>query len=149
MTAITAEWDNARYCSTKDGKVLYFNHEFIGRQERTYGLYEYDVASGEVSTLIPDGTYSFGMAEYFGDSILCTASDMTHYGINENKNFYLVKDGTLEAFAIHDFGFGSSIGSDCRLGGGNGYKMLNNELYFLSTEGSNSQLKKLSADGNI
>lgn len=149
MTAITGEWENARYCSNKDGKILFINHEFIGKQGRTGGLYEYDMASGEVSTLIPDGVYNFGMAEYFGEEILCTASDSSTYGINENKNFYLVKDGKLEQLAVHDFGFGSSIGSDCRLGGGRGYKVADGALYFLSTEGSNSYLKKLSADGSI
>ena len=149
MTAITGEWENARYCSNKDGKILFINHEFIGKQGRTGGLYEYDMASGEVSTLIPDGVYNFGMAEYFGGEILCTASDSSTYGINENKNFYLVKDGKLEQLAVHDFGFGSSIGSDCRLGGGRGYKVADGALYFLSTEGSNSYLKKLSADGSI
>ena len=149
MTAITGEWENARYCSNKDGKILFINHEFIGKQGRTGGLYEYDMASGEVSTLIPDGVYNFGMAEYFGEEILCTASDSSTYGINENKNFYLVKDGKLEQLAVHDFGFGSSIGSDCRLGGGRGYNVVDGVLYFLSTEGSNSYLKKLSADGSI
>ena len=149
MTAITGEWDNARYCAQKCGKVLFLSHEFIGKQDHTSGLYEYDVTSGEVSTLIPDGVYNFGMAEYLGDSVLCTASDMSRYGINENKSFYLVKDGKLELLAVHDFGFGSSIGSDCRLGGGKGFCVQNNALYFLSTEGSNSHLKKLSADGSI
>ena len=149
MTAITGEWDNARYCSNKDGKILYINHEFIGKQERTSGLYEYDLASGEISTLIPDDVYNIGMADYFGEEILCTASDMSHFGINENKSFYLVKDGKPELLAVHDFGFGSSIGSDCRLGGGRSYKVVNGALYFLSTEGSNSYLKKVSADGSI
>ena len=149
MTAITGEWDNARYCTNKDGKVLYFSHLFKGMQEKTNGLYEYDVATGEIRTVVEDGLWNFGMAEYFGEEILCTASDMSHYGINENKNFYLVKDGKLELLAVHDFGFGSSVGSDCRLNGGRGYQIVGGKLYFLSTEGSHSYLKVLSADGSI
>ncbi len=149
MTAITGEWDNARYAAKQNGKILYFSHLFKGMQEKTNALYEYDVTSGESRVLVEDGLWNFGMAEYFGEEILCTASDMSHYGINENKSFYLVKDGKLELLAVHDFGFGSSIGSDCRLGGGRGYQMLNGKLYFLSTEGSHSYLKVLSQDGSI
>ncbi len=149
MTAITGQWDNARYCAKKDGKILFFSHLFKGKQGKTNGMYEYDLTSGEISTIIEDGVYNFGMADYLGDDILCTASDMSAYGINENKNFYLVKEGSLQLLAVHDFGFGSSIGSDCRLGGGRGYKVCGDKLYFLSTEGSNSYLKVLSADGVI
>ncbi len=149
MTFLTGEKDSARYAAQKDGKILYFSHLFEGMMERTNGLYEYDLASGEVSTLVEDGHWSFGIAEYLGDSILCTASDMQSYGINENKSFYLVKDGKLELLAVHDFGFGSSIGSDCRLGGGRSYQVQGGKLYFLSTEGSSSYLKVLSNDGSI
>ncbi len=149
MSCFTGDWDSARYASKKDGKILFFSHLFQGMQEKTNGLYEYDLVSGDVTTLVEDGHWNFGMAEYLGDSILCTASDMSHYGINENKNFYLVKDGKLELMAVHDFGFGSSIGSDCRLGGGRGAQVVGGKLYFLSTEGSNSYLKVLSPDGSI
>jgi len=149
MTAITGQWDNARYCAKKDDKILFFSHLFKGKQGKTNGMYEYDLTSGEISTIIEDGVYNLGMADYLGDDILCTASDMSAYGINENKNFYLVKEGKLQLLAVHDFGFGSSIGSDCRLGGGRGYKVCGDKLYFLSTEGSNSYLKVLSADGVI
>ncbi len=149
MTFLTGEKDSARYAAKKDSKILYFSHLFEGMMERCNGLYEYDLASGEVSTLVEDGHWSFGMAEYLGDSILCTASDMQSYGINENKSFYLVKDGKLELLAVHDFGFGSSIGSDCRLGGGRSYQVQGGKLYFLSTEGSSSYLKVLSNDGSI
>ena len=149
MTPITGDWDNARYCSHKDGKVLFLSHPFIGKQLKTDGLYEYDLASGEINTLVADGSYSFGMAEYMDDQVICTASDMKRYGSNENKNFYTVENGDIKLLAVHDLGFGSSVGSDCRLGGGHGYQIHDSALYFLSTEGSNSYLKKLSADGNI
>ncbi len=149
MNFISGEWDNARFAAKKDGKFLFFSHLFKGKQEKTNGLFEYDLASGEICTIIDDGHWSFGIAEYLGESIICTASDMSHYGINENKNFYTVKDGKPELLAVHDFGFGSSIGSDCRLGGGRGMQVVGGKLYFLSTEGSNSYLKVLSPDGNI
>ncbi|MBQ1197068.1 MAG: hypothetical protein IIX47_00505 [Spirochaetaceae bacterium] len=77
MTAITGEWDNARYCANKDGKVLYFSHLFKGMQEKTNGLYEYDVATGEIRTVVEDGLWNFGMAEYFGEEILCTAKSIS------------------------------------------------------------------------
>ena len=149
MTPITGEWENARYCSKKEGKILFLSHLFQDKQERTYGLFEYDLLSGQTCTRIPDGTYSFGMADYLDGGIVCTASDMSRYGINENRDFYWVKEGKLCPLAVHDLGFGSSIGSDCRFGGGHSYQVANNALYFLSTEGSSSFIKKLSPDGSI
>ncbi len=149
MKFISGEWDNARFAAKKDGKFLFFSHLFKGKQEKTNGLFEYDLTSGEICTIVEDGHWSFGIAEYLDDSIICTASDMSHYGINENKNFYVIKDGKLELLAVHDFGFGSSIGSDCRLGGGRSMQVVSNKLYFLSTEGSYSYLKVLSPDGSI
>lgn len=148
-TALSGPCDNARYCSKKEGKLLFLSHPFVGKQELTNGLYEYDLLSGETVTRIPDGKYNIGFADYVGDDIICTVSDMQHYGINENKNFYRLNGQDVELLAVHDFGFGSSIGSDCRLGGGKSYQVYDDALYFLSTEGSSSYLKKLTLDGNI
>lgn len=149
MKPLSPAWDNARFCAQKEGKLLYVSHPFEGKQGRTNGLCEYDLHSGESRCLLADGKYSIGMAEYLDEGVLCTASDMSRYGINENKNFYWVKDGALELLAEHDYGFGSSIGSDCRLGGGRSAQVYQNALYFISTQGSSSQLKKLSPDGSI
>ncbi len=149
MTPITGEWDDAEYCDNQNGKVLYVSHYFRGKAASTVGIFQYDTASQKTTTLLDDGTYSVNVAGYLDGRVFCTATDMLHYGINENQDFYWVENGKLTPWAQHDLGYGSGVGSDCRLGGGHSWQVYDHKLYFLSTEGYYTYLKSLDVSGKM
>lgn len=70
--------------------------------------------------LIPVSSWDIHHAEYAGDKILVTATENREYGINENADLYCYdrEQRALELVLSPDRSWYSSVGSDCRLGGG-------------------------------
>lgn len=86
------------------------------------------------------------------DLIIVTATDMKHIGLNENSKFYIydLKENHLKCITEDlDASLYSSVGSDARYGS-NSYRAIDNEeLYFTTTNGGDSHLHKVNAEGII
>lgn len=76
-------------------------------------------------------------------------STQEKFGSSENPIFFKadLKTGKVEMLADLDVSLGSSVGSDCRQGGGKSSKGTKDALYYLETIGFNSYIVKLTADG--
>ncbi|MDF2675781.1 MAG: family peptidase [Bacillota bacterium] len=146
---ISDKFENVSLSGIKDNKALYITEKFTNKKEMTTGLYLYDLNLNDIFCIVEDGEYSIDYAEIIGNNIIFCGSLMDTYGLNQNYNFYKIDDGDIKLLAEHDFGMHSSVGTDCKYGGGIDVRVNNNELYFVGTENKSSFIKKLSLDGTI
>ena len=149
IVPISNQFENVSVTGIKDGKALYVSENYTNKLELTNELYLYDLYSENATKLVGEDEFSIGFAEFVGDEIIFAASPMDKYGLNQNMSFYKFNNGEAELLCCHDFGMYDSVGSDCRYGGGASYRVLNDCLYFISTESKSSFIKKLSLDGKI
>lgn len=146
---ISDKFGNVSITGIKDGKALYTSISFTNKMDLANELYLYDLYSENAVCLIEEGEMYIEYAEFVGNEIILAASPMDKYGLNQNLNFYIMKNGDAILLAEHDFGMFNSVGSDCRYGSGANYRVFNDELYFISTENKGSFIKKLSLNGAI
>ncbi len=149
LTPLTDEYTDVESFNVKDGKVLYVANRYKEKYELYDSLNLYDIETRTNKVLIPQSKYSIGYTNFIQDKIIVMLSDMKDLGMNENKNFYVYDDDKLEFLAKFDTGFGSSVSSDCRYGGGRTTRVIDDTLFFVSTIGKSSFLSKLTLDGKI
>ncbi len=131
--------------------IVYFGFLFENLGTRKTGLYLYNIATGENTTLLaPD--YVITQADFLKkDTVVFAGSDQKAYGIATNPWFYTfdIPSGKLALLAEYDGSVCSNIASDCRLGGGISFKVYGGDLYFTEAVDYNCNLSKLTADGKI
>lgn len=147
ITPVSDSISNVTYYSYKDGVVLYVVNRFKDKQEQREAIYTYDIATKEEKLVLPSEDYRVSFAEFFGDGILCGLNDTLKYGLNQNPNFYIIRDGKVELFKEHDTWMINTVGSDCRYGGGKSFRVKENKLYFLTTVMHDAFLNTLDING--
>ena len=147
ITPVSDSISNVTYYSYKDGVVLYVVNRFKDKQEQREAIYTYDIATKEEKLVLPSEDYRVSFAEFFGDGILCGLNDTLKYGLNQNPNFYIIRDGKVELFKEHDTWMINTVGSDCRYGGGKNFRVKGNKLYFLTTVMHDAFLNTLDING--
>lgn len=147
ITPVSDSISNVTYYSYKDGVVLYVVNRFKDKQEQREAIYTYDIATKEEKLVLPSEDYRVSFAEFFGDGILCGLNDTLKYGLNQNPNFYMIRDGKVELFKEHDTWMINTVGSDCRYGGGKSFRVKGNKLYFLTTVMHDAFLNTLDING--
>jgi len=114
---------------------------------------ELSLFDGETVKELPTPGLSIEYADYLNDDLLImSASDMKELGINENGKFYTydLSNGKLTCITKDlDASLYNSVGSDARYGGSKSKAVDGGELYFTTTLGSDSHLKKINAYGEI
>lgn len=135
--------------SKKLNLALYYGSEYQWMDEQKSRLFVYDLASGESREMDLGGQYRVQAAEFVGDHIVIAATTGQRYGSSENPMFFTVniQTGKMELLADLDTSLGSSVGCDCRYGGGSAVKAGEDCLYHLETVGFYSVIKKLDAQG--
>ncbi len=149
LSPITDEFTDVGVFRYKNGNVLYTANRFTDKLDLYDSLNLYNIGENKNTVLIPQEKYSIGYADFIGDNIILTLSDMRRTGLNQNKDIYLLENGELKLVTNHDTGFGSSVGSDCRYGGGKGARVVGEHMYFTSTLGKSSFVNKLSVNGDL
>ena len=140
------------YALSEDKKHLaYIGSEFENIQSLKHELVEVDLTSGEQEVLIPVSSWDIHHVEYAADKIVVTATENKEYGINENSNLYYYdrESRTLEEIAAPDRSWGSSVGSDCRLGGGRSMVAEQDGVTYITTERDWSKINHTDWQGNI
>ena len=140
------------YSVSADKKhLLYVGSEFKGLQSLKQELVEVDLATGEADVLIPVSSWDIHHAEYAADKIVVTATENKEYGINENSNLYYYdrESRTLEEIAAPDRSWGSSVGSDCRLGGGKSMVAEEDGVTYITTERNWSKINHTDYNGHV
>ncbi len=147
LKAITDNLTDVNSFVIKEDKVLFVANRYTDMYDGFNSLNIYDISKDETSTLIEQSEYGIGYADFIEDKIILTLTDKKILGINQNKDIYLFEDGELNLLLKHDTGFGSSVGSDCKLGAGKSTKVIGDTLYFISTIGKSSFINTLNLKG--
>lgn len=148
ITPISDSLSNVTYYSYKDGIVLYVVNRYKDKQEQREAIYTYNMFSKNEKLILPSEKYRVSFAEFFGDGILCGLNDTLKHGLNQNPNFYMIKDGKVKLFKEHDTWMVNTVGSDCRYGGGKNFRVKDGKLYFITTVMHDAFLNTIDIHGN-
>ena len=147
-TEISGIFSNIEFFNVKDNKVVFGGRTYENKQPTTAELWSYDLATKKLETIIKDGLYDISYANFIEDNIVCALSDMKDFGINENHKLYLIdKDKNINLLFENDTWLSCTVGSDCRLGGGKSFKIIDNKLFFLSTMADSVYLNSIDTKG--
>lgn len=135
------------YYSYRDGEIVYVANRYTDKKEQREAIYTYNIEIKEEKLILPSEDYRVSFAEFFGDGILCGLNDTLKYGLNQNPNFYMIRDGKVELFKEHDTWMINTVGSDCRYGGGKSFRVKEDKLYFLTTVMHDAFLNTIDING--
>jgi len=130
-------------------KVLYSGAEYDGCMPLSQGLYLLDPATGEREELLSPGRYDIHEAWLTGEGVCMLGTEGKRYGLNENPCFYKVEKGEAVLCWDPDISFGSSVGSDCRLGGGRGILWDGDSFVMTVTDRNCSRLARWRPGGTL
>ncbi len=153
--AITEPWFDCMNYVVRGTKLLYKGIKWRNvRNQKNYpGIWLYDIESGETICVLEPGTIRTGAIEFLTDDVLIVAaSDGAKFGEGQYMDFYtLGLDGSgMKLLAAYEASIGNgSVGSDARLGGGCGLKIVGDKLYFVTTVGDNSYLRYVDGSGTV
>lgn len=152
LVPITDELTNvdAFNVSNDKSKLIYISNSFEDKMEIRSDLYLYNIDNRQLEKLTHEDPFSYAYADFMGDKIIFLGSDMKNYGVNENPEFYIMNVITREVEQIHtdfDYSTWSSVGSDCRYGSNQEFKVEGNYFYFETTEYGNSYINRIDENG--
>ncbi len=141
---------NAVALSEDKQKIAYAGPDYDSVNPQFAAVKLYDIASETTETLV-EPQYTVMRVAFMGEKVLFSGSDRKHYGTSENAKFYTVDPATKEIalFSEPDRAAGNSVGSDCRLGAGTGFKMVDGVPYSLFTFDNTSYISRMEADGTV
>ena len=149
LTPIFDEYSNIELFNVRDNKVIFIARTYTDKLPLTASLWTYDLISNNLENIISDNLYDISFANFIEDKIVCAFSDMTQFGVNENHKLYLIDDKNINLLYENDTWLSSTVGSDCRLGGGKSFKVIGDKLYFLSTVVERTHLNSVDVKGNV
>ena len=133
------------------GDTVYFlGNRYEKRAVRSRStLYAYDVPSREVKKVTEYTDFRAHDLVAVGGRLLLLGTEGRRHGMNENAWVYAVDTATGELKVIRqeEYSMYSSVGSDCRYGGGQEMKACGDTLYHLTTREGCSYLYALTMDG--
>lgn len=119
------------------------------------GLYLYHPESGKTDCLVPEGRYRIAYANYLEEELYLIAADSQTALMTDNFKLCRLTDGAIVPALEVDMSFTGTVLTDCKYGNDECYRVVDNKLYFISTEGHSSflrcvdgsmQLRTLTAD---
>ncbi|MCI6729146.1 MAG: S9 family peptidase [Clostridiales bacterium] len=132
------------------GTDVYFTGEsYTAKSREISALWKLDCLTGEARCLqetMPIRVHGLLTA---GDRLLALGTDSKRHGLNENAFVYGVNpaDGSLTLIRAEEENMYSSVGSDCRYGGGESCQARGREVFHLTTRWGNSHLYRLTPGG--
>lgn len=151
LVLLSPEWMNVSgfdYDKEND-RVLYYGSDYQWMDPKKGDLYVAPVHGGEQLKIKLERKYTIFAAYWCEAGIYFAASDGLRYGTAQNAAQFLADplSGDYRQITDLDCSMGSSVGSDCRHGGGSSTKVLGNSWYFTSTRGFDSVIMKMDLDG--
>lgn len=148
--SITPETYDVYSFSCAYGRVLYVGTDYVHVRPTYRSVYLYDISQGETKCIVPDKTLRAFEAGLFEDAAVVIGTDMKHYGLNEDPQFYLVDLETLQMTLLAPYNARAAdndICSDIRLGGGRVAKAAGGRYYFITPMGDYSYLRYVDRNG--
>ncbi len=140
--------DVARYSISDDEqRLLILASDFTDLKPSTNHVYQLELGSGELSCLSEGLTFGFKWADYRGDGVLVIGCDQKSGGVNQNVQFFLLKDRQLQALTPElDSSLHNSVGCDCRYGLSDqmtAFALDDGSAVYCSTDGFVSRLHRI------
>ncbi len=127
------------YTGDKDQNVMQF----------TSKIYAYDIASSTHKIVYDKTDYNIEKIIDLSGNIVLAAKTMDRFGMNENPDFYVLKDNQLNHLATHSESLGNRVGSDAKLLASALDFIKDDTYYFTTTIDDHSELRRLSLDGTL
>ena len=135
-------------------RVLLTGVDYEDVMPLTTGVWEIDLSSKALKERLPQGQYAWGCAAFFEGEVLLAGTDMKRHGLNENKRFFMAREGAAPRCLTPDWdrSLHNSIICDCRYGIGpigESFLVDGDKAWFVSTEGWRSRLSTVDAQGAV
>ncbi|MCB5558406.1 S9 family peptidase [Anaerosalibacter bizertensis] len=115
-------------------------------------LYLYDINKNNLENITHEDPFAYVYGDFLNDKIIFAGNNMKTYGINENSHFYTMDLNNKKIEKItddFDHSIWNSVGSDCRYGGSQSFKVDGDYLYFVTTEINSSYINRIDENGHI
>ena len=129
--------------------VYYTGKQVKQIKSLTTHIYVYHVDTKITEILYHEDEYSISQLFILDDKIIVAASDMKTFGINQDDDFYELKDKKLVMYKPYGLSMSTSIGSDVRLGANKQSVVQKGLIYFVKTNDDHTDLMVLDQDKNI
>ena len=144
-----AKW----HLSADRKKVLFTGVEYTDLKPAKNHVFELDLGTRETVCLSEGLVFAFKDARWDGDGVLVTGSDQKKDGVNQNIQFFALRDKKLTPLSPElDSSLRNGVGSDCRYNTADqegAFVRDGDRIVFCSTEGFTSGLRALAADGSV
>ena len=130
-------------------KIYFSGDEYTAKPSLLSQLWVADGKTGQVRCLTNCSGLAIQNLTQAGGKILVIGSRMENHGLNENAQVFVMdpETGDLRLLRAENESMYSSVGSDCRLGGGESFGSFGGSLYHITTRWGNSHLYRLDPDG--
>ncbi len=147
---VDPDFNVGRVVVSEDLKHIYYT----GKQAKqvkslTTHIYVYHMDTKITEILYHEDEYSISQLFIFDNKIIVAASDMKTYGINQDDDFYELKDKKLMLYQTYGLSMSTSIGTDVRLGANKQALVYKDSIYFVKTEDDHTNLMVLDENKNI
>ena len=133
------------------GSIVYTGTDFDKMNSKPLnGIYVHNASTGKTETLVASGKYGIGAIDLLGDSVVFSASlakDDFDFVSSDLYTVSLKGKKIAKLLEVTD-DLGCTTGSDCRLGGGSSFKVVEDTLYFVSSKDNMSDIVALK-DGKL
>ena len=129
--------------------IYYTGQQMTGVRSLTTHVFVYHVEQKDTEILYHENDCSIANLYLLKDKIIVAGRDMKDFGINQNVDFFELKQKRLELFNLYRGSLGNSVGSDVRLNGSRQDVIYQNKIYFISTVDDHNELCSLDVDGNL
>jgi dipeptidyl aminopeptidase/acylaminoacyl peptidase len=147
---VDPDFNVGRVVVSDDLKHVYYT----GKQAKqikslTTHIYVYHVDSKITDILYHEDDFSISQLFVIDEKIIVAASDMKTYGMNQDDDFYELKNKKLVIYKPYRLSMSSSIGSDVRLGANKQSLVHRGLIYFVKTNDDHTDLMVLDQEKNV
>ncbi len=135
--------------SKNSKKVFYTGGEAKPVRSLTSRIYVYHVDTKITEVLYQEDNYSIMDLFIVKDKIIVEASDMKKFGLNQDGDFFELKNKKLELFKSYGLTTSTSVGTDSRFGGSPQSFVNDDKIYFIHTNDDHTDLMSLDLKGNL
>jgi len=127
--------------------IYYTGKQMIGVKQLTTDIYRYDIQFGQTETLYHEDEYAISNIHLIQNQLVAIATDMKNYGLNQNDDFFVLKNKKLELLKKYGQSVENSLGTDCKLGASPKNVVINDKLYFVATVDDHTELHSINLKG--
>ncbi|MFW5838547.1 MAG: alpha/beta hydrolase family protein [Bacillota bacterium] len=138
------------YTVSEDKSTIYYTgSKPEAVMSMTSKIYTYDIESDRHKTLYDKTDYNITKLIDIDGKLMVIAKDMIRYGLNQNPDFFILKENQLMCIKTYGLSIGNSIGTDARLLASEMSFVKDKHFYFVTTIDDHSELKRIDTGGNL